>query len=142
MPATAGRIVDLGAEPQNLAFRKFADIGADVLEQLGEDLCMARFVPDLTRHVELEFPWRVRKIEQRASCRFHRLHFPGGDPVKSPLEEVFFERHHVVRQQSLVDPRLADAFNRHHDVIVRAREPVNRNHLLHSYIPSNRIPRN
>jgi hypothetical protein len=62
---------------------------------------------NLARHVELEFPRRVRKIEQRAPRRFHRLHFPSGDPVQPPLEEVFLEGHHVVRQQPLIDPRLA-----------------------------------
>src|SRR5216684_4736704 len=128
---TCGGVVGLGAGPQHFAFRKFAEVRADVFEQLREDFEMARLVPDLARHVELKFPRSVGEIEERAPRRLHRLHLARRDPMQAELEEILLAGQRAGQGKTPVDARLEDACTRHHDAIVRACELVDRYHLLH-----------
>ena len=94
MPATrAAGSLGLGASPQNFGLDVVARLPAHVFEQALENFHVARFVPHLARHVELEFPRRIGEIEQRAARGFHRLQLAGQDAVQARAQRFLVERH-------------------------------------------------
>ncbi len=126
-----GRIFGLGARPEHFTLGKFAIVRADVFEQLQVDFRVARFVPDLTRHVELKFPRRIRKVVECASRRFHRLEFAGADTVHARLQEIFLVWHRVRRGESLLGAGVSHALSRQQNMVLGPRQPVDGNHPLH-----------
>ena len=116
-------ILGLGAAPQHLGFDVVARLGAHIFEQELEDFGVARFVPDLARHIELEFPWGVGKIEQRTSCRFHRLHLAAENSVQSRAQRLFVEGHHAI-VETLLLANLTGLARAHQDEAILARASV------------------
>src|SRR5580704_5038520 len=104
---------------------------AHVLDQALENLAVARFVPHLASHVELELPRRVRKIEQRAASRLHRLQLAGVDSVQPRAQRLFVERHRTAAFETLLFANLTDLSATEHDPIVGTGETVNGNTFFH-----------
>ena len=134
IPATrAAGSIGLGASPQDLGLDIVAGLTAHIFEQALENFAVTRFVPDLPRHVELEFPRRVGKIEQRAARRFHRLQLAGENPVQSRAQRLFVEGHQAAAFEALLLANFADLAAAQHDAIVRTRETVDRNTFFHYF---------
>src|SRR5260370_16547345 len=126
----------LGASPQNFRLDIVAGMTTHVLDQALENLAVARFVPDVARHVELEFPRCVGKIEQRAAGRLHRLQFAGVDTVQTRAQRFFIEWHRAPTIEPLLFTNFADLAAAHHHPIVGTRESVNWNAFLHKLASS------
>src|SRR6266852_9975216 len=77
--------------PKQIRLDVVAGHRAHVFDQALENFGMTRFVPYLARHLELEFPRSVWKVEQRAPGSFHRLQLASVDRVKTRPQCHFIE---------------------------------------------------
>src|SRR5208282_571453 len=125
------RIHRLGASPENFGLDIVTGMTAHVLDEPLENLGVARFVPNLSRHIELELPRRVGKIEQRAARRFHRLQLAGVDAVQSRAQRFFVERHRAAGVETLLLADFAHLAAAQHNPIVGAGKAVNGDAFLH-----------
>jgi len=100
---------------------------------------VTRFIPHLPRHIELELPRRVGKIEQRAARGFHRLQFAGVDSVQSGAQRLFVERHRAAAFETLFLANFADLAAAQYYPIVGTGEAVNGNTFFHNFLSSNRF---
>src|SRR5689334_24845642 len=92
-----------------------------MLEQPEIRLDVTGFVPDLARHVETEFPRRIRKIVDRPPGALHRLQLAHHNAVHA-LTDRLAAREIRERRQALLDLERRDAPRTHADEAVLAGE--------------------
>ena len=124
------RVFGLGASPEDFGLGVFAGIAAEIFEQALEDLGVARLVPDLARHIELELPRRVGKVEQGAARGLHGLDFAGEDAVQARAQRFFVEGHDSPLQLLLLADLARLAAAQQHEAIL-AGQLVNRDASFH-----------
>ncbi len=100
---------------------------------------VTRFVPHLARHVELELPRRVGKIEQRAARRLHRLQLARVDSVQARAQRFLVEGHRAAAFEALLLANFAHLAAAQHDPIFGTRETIDWNTFFHIFDSSSEM---
>src|SRR5262249_49812711 len=95
---------------------------------------MPRLVPDLSGHVEREFPRGVGKIVDGAAGALHGLQLADHD-ARDTLADRFAAREIGERRQPLLDLQLRDVPRAHPHEAILARELVVRDWSVHASPP-------
>jgi hypothetical protein len=73
--------------------------------------------------IELELPWSIGKIEERAARRFHRLQFACVNCMEPRVQRFFIQRDHDTAEPLFFTDR-AHLPDRHQNEIIGTGEPL------------------